>query len=196
MPRAEAQRDPAEDPVHDQVVQTLIEMIPSLQSFVRLRLGSALMSKVSASDIVHSTCVDLLERRGSIDYRGSAPMRAFIVLALERKIAEKLRFWRAVKRDHSRETGLGGEAVGLDPGPDPLDRAIGQETAHLLSECLRKLADRDAEAIALHHLLGMSQEEVAAALGLTLPAARSLLHRARQRLAMALARAGLEPDCA
>ena len=80
-----------------------------------------------------------------------------------------------------REAGWGGGAA--DPPLAPDDRAAARET---LEAALMTLSAEEREVLILRDLEGFSGEETASLLHLTLPAAKSRLHRARLRLAAAL----------
>ena len=64
-----------------------------------------------------------------------------------------------------------------DPIPPPVDLL-----SHCLPRVLSELAPEDREAITLCDIQGMGQKDYARRLGLSLPAAKSRVQRARQRL--------------
>jgi len=70
-----------------------------------------------------------------------------------------------------------------DPGPGPeLEAESRQELAAVLA-ALQQLPEVDRAALLMRAQDGMPYEEIAAALGLSLPAAKVKVHRARLRLA-------------
>jgi RNA polymerase sigma-70 factor (ECF subfamily) len=69
---------------------------------------------------------------------------------------------------------------------DPEALAGRLETQAMLERALASLGDEDREVIVLRDLEGLSGEETAQALGLSLPAMKSRLHRARLRLLAAV----------
>ena len=76
-----------------------------------------------------------------------------------------------------------GALVGLEaPGGDPSERIVDPAVARALAS----LSDRQREAVVLHDAFGLRAREVAAALGLSLPAVEALLFRARRQLRMRL----------
>lgn len=81
-----------------------------------------------------------------------------------------------------------GRAAGWG-GADPETLASLAEDRERLRDALDSLASDDREMLLLRDLEGMSGEQVCEVLGLTLPAMKSRLHRARLRLAVAI-RAG------
>jgi len=71
-------------------------------------------------------------------------------------------------------------------GPTPEEVAIQQEQHDHLTAAFGRLSDSDREIITLRDLEGLSGEETAVLLGLSLPAMKSRLHRARMTLAAAV----------
>jgi len=70
-----------------------------------------------------------------------------------------------------------------DPLPGPEMSATRREEETLLHALLEKLAPQDRAAIILRYWHEMSEDEIAASLGLTVSAVKSRLHRARRVLA-------------
>jgi RNA polymerase sigma-70 factor (ECF subfamily) len=68
--------------------------------------------------------------------------------------------------------------------------AIAAQRREALQRALDELEPADREVIVLRDLEQLDGESAAAVLGLALPAMKSRLHRARLRLAAALAREG------
>lgn len=65
------------------------------------------------------------------------------------------------------------------PGPDPEEAALEAETRRCVIVALAELPDRYRTALLLKDGLGLPANEVAAAMNTTVPAVRSVLHRAR-----------------
>lgn len=77
------------------------------------------------------------------------------------------------------------EPTARQPGPE--EAAVEAETRRLVVAALAGLPDRYRTAVLLKDGLGLSAERVAAAMGITVPAVRSVLHRARSELRERLA---------
>lgn len=77
------------------------------------------------------------------------------------------------------------EPTARQPGPE--EAAVEAETRRFVVAALAGLPDRYRTAVLLKDGLGLSAERVAAAMGITVPAVRSVLHRARSELRERLA---------
>lgn len=92
---------------------------------------------------------------------------------------DRLRRRREVATDHPPEQ--------ADPGPAP-DRGLqAQDVGRRVAEALRRLPDRQREAIVLCHYQELGNIEAAALMGITVEALESLLGRGRRALRAALA---------
>ena len=72
-------------------------------------------------------------------------------------------------------------------GPGPEDVAVEAETRRMVVTALAGLPDRYRTAVLLKDGLGLSAGEVAAAMGVSVPTVRAVLHRARSVLRESLA---------
>lgn len=145
------------------------------------RLLSAMgASSADADDALQETFVAAWRNAGSFQGAGSA--RAWI-LTIARN---------ALRRAHRRRAGEPErfeplEELGLQAGwgrEDPELEAL--ERRDLLGKALGTLSSADREILVLRELEGFAGEEVAEMLGLTVPAMKSRLHRARLRLVAAV----------
>jgi RNA polymerase sigma-70 factor (ECF subfamily) len=71
----------------------------------------------------------------------------------------------------------------IDPGPGPELEAASRQELEAVLAALQKLPEPDRAALLMRAQDGMPYEEIAGALGLSLPAAKVKVHRARLRLA-------------
>ena len=130
---------------------------------------------------------------------GRTTLRAF------RGEAKLTTFLRVVARRTAlawREGGARGpalaspEALALAPGllAGPVEEAIRRDAAAAVARALTELLPRDREALHRFYALGQSGAEIGAALGLPESQITVLLHRARERARLVLARyPGLRP---
>lgn len=129
-----------------------------------------------AEDLVQDTF--LAAWRGAGDYRGGSARGWLLTIATNA--------WRRIGARRSREATTGDadtlESLALRAGwgtipPDDHDAVAWVDAAY------RRLAPDDQQVLMLRDIEGLPGEEVAQALGLTVPGMKSRLHRARLRLA-------------
>jgi RNA polymerase sigma-70 factor, ECF subfamily len=135
-----------------------------LRGWLRHRLGNA----VDADDLLQELFIKALrqeERFCAIDNA-----RAWLFEVARNAVADRLR----LKRDMVE---LPEDLVSESEEVAPVDRLTA-----CLPRVLSELSPEDREAITLCDLEGMSQDEYARRLGLTLPGAKSRVQRARKRL--------------
>ena len=73
--------------------------LPSLRAFVRARLGPELRIHESTSDVVQSTCREVLVARERFQHPGPGAFKRWLFTTAARKVAERLKRNRAAKRD-------------------------------------------------------------------------------------------------
>ena len=139
-----------------------------------------------AEDVLQETF--LAAWRGAGGFAGRSSVRTWLlVIARNRALRSRE---RAAARPED-----GGESLvelGVRAGfgsEDPERIALGAERREVLGEALASLGPEDREIIVLRDLEAIPGEECAEALGLTVPAMKSRLHRARLRLVAAVHRA-------
>ena len=103
---------------------------------------------------------------------------------------------RSACRDHARRlvarpqlTALPAVPVPAPPGDSPEQRVLTLEVRQTLHNRLQDLSESDRELVLLYHLEGRTTADLAAGLGLTEPAVRKRLSRARRSLSAGLASA-------
>lgn len=79
-----------------------------------------------------------------------------------------------------------------DPSRGPDDAVAGHELGHTMTQALRMLSDVDRQVLLLRDLEGYTAIEVARRLGLTVPAVKTRLHRARVAVRSELSQAMTE----
>lgn len=71
--------------------------------------------------------------------------------------------------------------------PNPDSAALESELAERLREAMAELSDHEAAVFSLSHLSGLENNEIVAALGISVSNVSSTLHKARQKLKIKLA---------
>jgi RNA polymerase sigma-70 factor, ECF subfamily len=179
----------------DPSAQALESYREYLGLLARLQLAPRLAAKIDVSGVVQMTMLEahqaLVQRRGQTDAEKAAWLRRI----LQNNLADEIRKLGAAKRDVARERSL--EAALADSSSrleawlaadqsSPSQHALREEQLLGMAHALAALPETQRKAVELHHLQGLSLEEIARDLGTTKPAVAGLLHRGmkslRQRL--------------
>jgi RNA polymerase sigma-70 factor (ECF subfamily) len=163
----------------------LEEHLAGLRAFVHLRLGSRLREKEESQDLVQSVCREVLADPSAFERRAGTGFREWLHRAAENKIRDRWRYWRRERRDVARETPGAPESELVDL-VTPSRAAGSREELARLERAFLRLPPDYREVIVLARLRGLSHESIAAKLGRTELATRTLLSRALARLAFAL----------
>lgn len=165
----------------------------ALRAFVRLRLGRHLRSREESLDLAQSVVREALEDLPQFEVRGAGGFRRWLLLRAENKIKDRGRFWSRARRDARLEIALSGThddgeeravAAALHDLATPSREAAGREDLARLERAFAGLSEDQRRVILLARVAGLSHEDVAAAMGRTVLATRSLLSRAMARLAL------------
>ena len=153
--------------------------LPGLRAFVRLRLGPALRAKEETCDVVQSICRDVLGNLGRFRYPGESAFRAWLFMTAQRKISDKVEYWRAEKREADREAPVEDVYRTLT---SPSGAAMGREAMERLEAAFDALSEDQREVILHSRIVDLPREEVAARMGRSEAGVRNLLHRALAEL--------------
>ncbi len=174
-------------------VDSLLQgLLPELRQYVARRVGAGLRPRESPSDIVQSTCRDVLEHAERYQHGGEEGFRRWLFTTALRKIRNKHRLHRARRRDIGRETpeadlaqnsgGDGFANLARTLSTPSQHTQIGEEVERLRA-LLEELPDRYRQVLQLAYMESLSTAQIALKLGIEEPNARVLLSRARARLA-------------
>jgi RNA polymerase sigma-70 factor (ECF subfamily) len=158
-----------------------------LIGLARTHLDGRLRHKVDPEDVVQSAYKSFFLRygEGALAAEGWDGLWGLLTIITLRKCADRIRYYRAGRRDISREVFLPGsgeagepwrEAVGREPTPD--EAAVLAET---VEQVLREL-DGDERAILELSLQGYSTQEISEQLGRATRSVRRLRERVRKQL--------------
>lgn len=180
------------------VDELLESYLPGLRAFVRLRLGRRLGAKESHSDLVQSTCREVIEKLDRYQYGGEQGFKRWLYATALRKIGQRLEYYRAAKRDVALERPLepgdsaAGEALlGVYASfCTPSRQAVVHEEIDRIEQAIAELPEDYREVIVQARLLGMSHAEIGAHMKRSEGAARALLFRALAHLAEIMHRGG------
>lgn len=144
------------------------------------RFGLRMCKNVhDAEDVLQDTLLNVAKHLG--DFEGRSSLSSW-VFALTRSACARKR--RGLKNQPHVPDERITETPDLAPSPEA--RAADQELASALSEALDGLSDDHREAILLRDVEGLSAPEAASAIGISVDALKSRLHRAREALRAAL----------
>lgn len=167
----------------------LLRHLPGLRAFLRLRMGRELRAKESATDLAQSTCREILEHLDRYRYRGTENFRHWLFATAQRKLKNRVEYWRAGKRDvaleaaRARDTREESLAAFYATLSTPSVRLMQRERIEALEAAFDRLSEAHREVILLARVVGLSHAEVARSMGRSEEASRSLLHRALAELA-------------
>jgi RNA polymerase sigma-70 factor (ECF subfamily) len=161
---------------------------PRLRRMVDLRMDTRLAGRVDASDVVQETYMDAAKQLRL--YLARPEVSVFVWLrrlAWERMLSMSRRHLEAQKRDIHRELSLPEEssillAKSLLEGESPSEKMALEELRDEVRRAVARLPETDREAILLRHFEGLTNKEIAEALGISEPAATMRYGRALLRL--------------
>lgn len=166
------------------VDRLLAHYLPRLHAYVHSQMGAHLRNREASLDIVQSVCREVLEERGSFEFRGEGAFLSWILTAAMNKLRERARFHGRLRRDAARDRPLDDAAAyrGLSPSGEVMSK----EQVERLEAALQRLPDDYREIVVLAKIVGMPHADIAAHLGRSLPAVRNVLGRALARLGNAV----------
>jgi RNA polymerase sigma-70 factor (ECF subfamily) len=152
--------------------------LPRLRRWAHGRLPGWARDLAETQDLVQETVFKAFTQVERFEIRGEGALQAYLRQALINRIRTEIR--RAGRRPQSAAL----DSQAEDAGPSPLEAAIGQEAVERYESALSRLRPEDREAIIGRIELGLTNEELADALGKPSPnAARMAVERALLRLA-------------
>ncbi|QDU69972.1 RNA polymerase sigma factor [Engelhardtia mirabilis] len=174
----------------DQALEALlIQHMPALHGFVRLRAGRQVRSREETIDLVQSVCREILVHRERFEHPTENGFKRWLYATALRKIGHRAEHWRAAKRDAARDL----------PDPDdkallgayasvctPSRAAVAREEVARIEAAFDQLPDHYREVLVLRRIAGLDYADIAAELGKTEVNVRTILSRAMARLAEVL----------
>jgi RNA polymerase sigma-70 factor (ECF subfamily) len=162
-----------------------------LTFLIRLQTARRSRAKLDLSGIVQQTLLEAHQAIAELAGISEERQTAWLRQALANNLADEIRRLSAHKRDIRMEQSLDaaldqsmarlGQMLPADQS-SPSQRAHKNEQLLRLAEAVNQLPEAQRQAVELHHLLGLSLNEVAERLGSTKPAVAGLLHRGLKKL--------------
>lgn len=167
------------------VEELLVRHLPGLRTYVRLHAGPLVRGREAESDLVQSTCREVLASPGAFRYGGEAGFRHWLYATALRKILARHEHVTAGKRDVQREVAQTADEQMLDAYrrfASPSGAAVTLEELARIESAFAALPDDYREVILLSRVVGLTRPEVAREMGRTEASIRNLLFRALMRL--------------
>ncbi len=157
--------------------------IAPLRRFAHGRLPAAARDLLDTNDLVQETLMHSLKRIEAFEPQREGALLAYLRQAIVNRVRDEVR--RRARRPVAESLDEQAPAA----GQSPMDAAIGQEAVDRYESALQRLKAEEREAIVARVELGMSFDEVAAALDKpSADAARKAVSRALVRLAQEMRR--------
>jgi len=171
----------------ESLASRILESLPAMTRFVRRRMGADLAARESASDIVQSTCRELLKSASNYEERGEASFQSWIQSAAEHKLQNRARHWRAERRADGGRTVDAHEAEpAASENAQPSRDAMLREEVERLAHAFAALSPDHRAVLQRSQIDGASHAEIAAELDRSPDAVRKLVARAMAALSAEL----------
>ena len=192
----------------DALEELLLRHMDGLRAFIRLRTGALVRERERESDLVQSTCREVLAHGASFRYGGEAGFRHWLYTTALRKLVDKQAYHTAERRDAARVApgvdAAGSGASDADAAAmaafgrfaSPSAVAISDEELERLEAAFARLSDDHREVVLLSRVVGLSRAEVAREMERTEASVRNLLFRALTELSRHLGHLGRTGDTA
>lgn len=153
-----------------------------LQRFARHRLPDGARDLLETNDVVQEAVLGSLRNLDSFEPERTGSFHAYLRSGVLNRIRDE---FRRLGREPQFERTFGQQA---NPGPSPVQRAMGAQTLERYEAALEELQPIEREAVIARLELGLSYREVAQAIGKPSPdAARMTVVRALVQLAERMA---------
>ena len=162
-----------------------------LRVLARVQMGPRCRPRLDPSDVVQQAMLRAVQAidqfRGHSDAELAAWLRRILATTLANAVRDLGRERRDVGREQSLEAAVEQSSARLeawlaDPGTSPPERAQRNEQLLHLAVALEELPEAQREAVILHHLQGMTLDDVAAQLQRTPSAVAGLIKRGMKQL--------------
>jgi RNA polymerase sigma-70 factor (ECF subfamily) len=170
---------------------------PRLRQMLARRMDARVAARLDASDVLQEVYLDAARQLQSYLQAPGVPFYVWLRgLAWERLLNCQRQHLGTQCRDAQRELHLPDDSSDwlaqqlLAPDRSPCEAALQAELRQRVREALNRLDPQDREVLLMRHLEGMSNNEVATALGLSPSGATMRYGRALRRLKAALAAFG------
>ncbi len=184
----EAEPQPSHPGSDDSLREHLLRNLDVVEACVKKYLSPQFRARQSSSDVVQSVYRQVLGYKGPFKYVGEAQFQAWLRSVVRHKIVGKARSHFADIRDIRVEVMVESQdQFGPGVGETASRIMMCNELNDAIDAAIATLSVDQREVIMLSRVCELSHAEIALQTGRDPSATRSLLHRARVRLAAALA---------
>jgi RNA polymerase sigma-70 factor (ECF subfamily) len=158
----------------------LVQYLPRLRAFIRSQVDPKLRLRESVSDMVQSTCREIVAAGPDFDWQGEARFRGWLFTTALNKIRGRVRHFAAKKRGPDAADGddIEGLVDRWAAANSPSRVAAGHELNATMEAAMDALPADYREVIALSRMAELPHIEVARVMGRSEGAVRTLLSRA------------------
>jgi RNA polymerase sigma factor (sigma-70 family) len=161
----------------DALSDLMARHLPRLKRWASGRLPRAFRDQADTSDFVQDVLLHSFQKVEALESGRAGGLQAYLRQAVLNRIRDEFRKFQR------RPAAVELDADHVDPGPSPLEAAIGREALGRYEQALASLRPVDREAIIARLELGYSYDEVARLIGKpSANAARMAVERALVRL--------------
>jgi RNA polymerase sigma factor (sigma-70 family) len=184
----------------NEALESLLALhLPGLRGFLQNRAGDVIRGKETVSDLVQSTCREVLQDLSAHDFEDEVHFKHWLYQAALRKVVDRARHWRAERRDVAREAREPGGAdadsvegrllAGLEEAlGTPSQVAMGREELRRVEAALNRLPKEQRNLILMARFLDLPHREIARQTGQAEGTVRVQLMRALAALKEVLGR--------
>ena len=174
----------------DAALDTLYERFgPRLLSFIRLKMGRSLRTRLESRDILQATFLKSFQHLDDFEGQDGRSMLGWMMRIAEHEIRDRADFHHRQQRDAKQEEKLSGQVEVLAArSRSALSRLILDERAERIEAALESLTDAHRQVILLRTYEELSFPEIAKRLGKSEDACRMQYARAMTALTLALTR--------
>lgn len=175
----------------DSALGVLYERVgPRLLSFIRLRMGRDLRSRLESRDILQATFLKSFRHIDEFEGSDGRSLVGWLMRIAERELHDRADFHRRQQRDAHQDEDLGDHPELAARTRSALSRLIIDERSARIEAALASLSDAHREVILLRAFEELTFPEIARRLGKSVDACRMLYARAMTALTVAVAQSG------
>jgi len=151
-----------------------MEQIWEMHKGLMLYIARQILDERMAEDAVSEACIKIMKNIHKIEEISSNQTRSYVVYITKSVSIDILRRINRQKEDSDEVL-----AIMSDGAPDILDEIVVKEGYHVIKDAIRNLPDNQKDVIMLYLVHGLTHEEIAKLLGITVNASKVRLHRAK-----------------